>query len=413
MTQDKPTSLAPEKPFGPLAGCRVLELGSTIAAPFVGRFFADFGAEVIKVETPSGDPLRSIGSQQEGKSLWWSSLHRNKRVMVINMKTGEGRDLVKRLAGEVDILVENFRPKSMEKWGLGWDTLSALYPRLIMVRVSGFGQTGPYSDRAGFGIVAEAMSGLRSLMGDPDRPPARVAMPLTDYVTGLYATSAALMALHHRDRIGAGQCVDAALYESAFSFMEGFVPAYDKLGEVPTRTGSAMPGHVPNNLYLTGDGRHIHIAAGNDRTFRDLMRTMGRPELAEDPRFAAAENRSANQSELEEIVESWTTRHAMEDLYRILLEGGVPAAPIYTVADTFADPHFAARDMVVEVPDDTLGSVKVVNVVPKLSATPGEIRWAGRKQGADTRAVLRDLLGMGEDEISALEEKGAIGSADA
>lgn len=411
MTETKAPTPASEKPFGPLAGCRVLELGSTIAAPFVGRFLADFGAEVIKVEAPAGDPLRAIGGQHAGKALWWASLHRNKRVMVINMNTAEGRDLVKRLAGEVDILVENFRPKSMEKWGLGWDTLSALYPRLIMVRVSGFGQTGPYSDRAGFGIVAEAMSGLRSLMGDPDRPPARVAMPLTDYVTGLYAASAALMALHHRDRTGEGQCVDAALYESAFSFMEGFVPAYDKLGEVPMRTGSAMPGHVPNNLYPTGDGRHIHIAAGNDRTFRDLMRTMGRPELAEDSRFDGAANRSANQTALEDIIESWTSRHAMDELYRILLDGGVPAAPIYTVADTFADPHFADRDMVVEVPDDTIGSVKVVNVVPKLSATPGEIRWAGRRQGADTRTVLRDFLGLSDDEIADLEEKDAIESA--
>lgn len=408
MSQDIKEEAAP---FGPLAGCRVLELGSTIAAPFVGRFFADFGAEVINVETPAGDPLRSIGSRHKGKSLWWSSLHRNKRVMVVNMKTVEGRDLVKRLIGEVDIVVENYRPKSMEKWGIGWEAMSALHPRLIMVRISGFGQTGPYSDRAGFGVVGEAMSGLRSLMGDPDRPPARVAMPLTDYITGLYAASAALMALRHRDRTGQGQCVDAALYESAFSFMEGFVPAYDKLGEVPVRTGSAMPGHTPNTLFPTADDKHIHIAAGNDRTFRDLARTMGAPELADDPRFAASEARNANQPALEAVIEAWTRRHALADLYRILLDGGVPAAPIYTVADAFADPHFAAREMLAEVPDDELESVKVVNVVPKLSATPGEIRWAGRRQGADTRAVLRDYLGLSDGDLSALEEKGAIAGA--
>ncbi|MCG8543707.1 MAG: CoA transferase, partial [Alphaproteobacteria bacterium] len=256
------------KTEGPLVGCRVLELGSTIAAPFCGRFFADFGAEVIKVETPSGDPLRSIGQQHEGKSLWWASMHRNKRVIAVNMKSEDGLDIVKRMMGMADIVIENYRPKTMERWGLDWETMSRVHPRLIMVRISGFGQTGPYSDRAGFGIVGEALSGLRSLTGDPDRPPARVALPLTDYVTGLYAVSGALMALHHRDRTGHGQVVDAALYESAFSFMESFVPAYDKLGAVPLRTGSALPGHVPNNLFPTGDDQHIHIAAGNDNTFR-------------------------------------------------------------------------------------------------------------------------------------------------
>jgi len=400
-----------EEPTGPMVGCRVLELGSTIAAPFCGRFFADFGAEVIKVETPAGDALRGIGRQYEGKSLWWASMHRNKRVITVNMKTPAGRDLVKRLMGEVDVVLENYRPRAMEGWGLGWEAMSELYPRLIMVRISGFGQTGPYSDRPGFGIVGEALSGLRSLTGDPDRPPARVALPLTDYVTGLYAVTGALMALYERDRTGKGQCIDAALYESAFSLMEGAVPVYDKLGEVPLRTGSSLPGHVPNNLYPTGDGEHIHIAAGNDSTFRDLAKAMGRPELAEDPRFARGAARTENQADLERIIEDWTMTRGKDEIYRRLVEGGVPAAPIYTVADAFADPQYAAREMIVEVPDDEIGSVKLANIVPKLLRNPGKLRWSGRAAGHDTRAVLAEYLGLDSTEIEALEAAGAVAGA--
>lgn len=399
------------EPCGPLVGCRVLELGSTVAAPFCGRFFADFGAEVIKVETPAGDPLRGIGRHYRGKSLWWASLHRNKRVITVNMKAPEGRALVKRLMGEVDVVVENYRPKAMEGWGLGWEAMSKLYPRLIMVRISGFGQNGPYSDRPGFGIVGEALSGLRSMTGDPDRPPARVALPLTDYVTGLYAVSGALMALYERDRTGKGQCVDAALYESAFSLMEGFVPVFDKLGEVPLRTGSALPGHVPNNLFPTGDGEHIHIAAGNDGTFQALAKVMGKPELADDPRFAHGAARSANRAELERIIEDWTRTQGKDALYRLLVDGGVPAAPIYTVADAFADPHYAARDMIAEVPDDELGAVKLANIVPKLLRNPGRLRWSGRASGHDTRAVLSEYLDLQPEEIDALEAAGAVASA--
>jgi len=398
------------EPTGPLVGCRVLELGSTVAAPFCGRFFADFGAEVIKVETPDGDALRGIGRHYKGKSLWWASLQRNKRVITVNMKTPEGRDLIRRLMGEVDVVIENYRPKAMEGWGLGWEEMSKLYPRLIMVRISGFGQSGPYSDRPGFGIVGEALSGLRSMTGDPDRPPARVALPLTDYATGLYGVCGALMALYERDRTGKGQCVDAALYESAFSLMEAFVPVYDKLGEVALRTGSSLPGHVPNNLFPTGDDQHIHIAAGNDSTFRALAKAMGRPELADDPRFARGADRTANQAALEKIIEDWTRTRGKAELYRLLVDGGVPAAPIYTVADTFADPHYAAREMIAEVPDDEIGSVKLVNVVPKLLRNPGAIRWSGRAAGHDTRSVLADYLGLEPSEIDALEASGAIAS---
>ena len=393
---------------GALADCRVLELGSTIAAPFVGRVFADFGAEVIKVETPTGDPLRGIGRHFQGKSLWWASLHRNKRAVSINMKSPEGRELVKDLMGKVDIVVENFRPKSMERWGLGWEDMSALYPALIMVRISGFGQTGPYSDRPGFGIVGEALSGLRSLIGDPDRPPARVGIPLTDYITGLLAVNGALMALRHRDTTGEGQYIDAALYESAFSMMESFVPVYDKLGEVPVRTGAALPGHVPNNLFPTRDEQHIHIAAGNDSTFRDLAKTMGRPELAEDPSFATGPARTENQAAAEAAIESWTRQHDKDALYQLLLDGGVPAAPVYSVADTFEDPQYRAREIIVSVPDDEIGEVKMVDAVPRLSASPGRLRWSGRRLGADTRAVLREYLDLSDSDVDALIDKSAV-----
>ncbi|MGI9387421.1 MAG: CaiB/BaiF CoA transferase family protein, partial [Methyloligellaceae bacterium] len=312
------------------------------------------------------------------------------------------------MMGMADIVIENYRPKTMERWGLGWEEMSRLHPRMILVRISGFGQTGPYSDRAGFGIVGEALSGLRSMTGDPDRPPARVALPLTDYVTGLYAVAGALMALHHRDRTGQGQVVDAALYESAFSFMESFVPGYDKLGIVPSRTGSALTGHVPNNLFPTGDGQHIHIAAGNDGTFRSLAAAMGKPALADDERFATGMERSANQAELEAIIEAWTREWKMDALYQHLTDGGVPAAPIYTVADAFKDPHYAARDMIVDVPDDTLGSVKLANIVPRLSETPGKIHWSGHRLGTDTRAVLREYLSMDDETLDRLEAEGAI-----
>lgn len=398
---------------GPLHGCRVLELGSTVAGPFCGRLFADFGADVIKVEAPEGDPLRGIGRHYKGKSLWWASTHRNKRVIVINMKSQEGRDIVRRLMMESDVVVENFRPGQLEKWGLGYEEIHKADPRLIMVRISGFGQTGPYSDRPGFGIIGEALSGLRSITGDPDRPPARVATPLTDYLSGVYAAFGAMVALHHRERTGQGQCVDTALYESAFSLMESFVPAYEKLGEVPMRTGSRLPGHVPNNLFPTGDGSYIHIAAGNDSTFRRLAATMGREDLAADPRFTTGDRRTENHAALDALITAWTAEHALHELNEMLIANAVPAAPIYTVADTFADPQYKARNMLVDIPDDELGSITVAGIVPKLSETPGALRWAGRQRGADTRAVLAERLGLSESELDRLEAADAIASAHA
>ena len=395
-------------PSGPLQGVRVLELGSTVAGPFCGRLFADFGAEVVKVETPSGDPLRTIGRHFEGKSLWWASMHRNKEVIAINLKSAEGRDIVRRLMPRYDLVIENFKPGSLEKWGLGYEDIARDHPAHILVRISGFGQTGPYSARAGFGIIGESVSGIRSITGDPDRPPARVATPLTDYVAGMYGAFGALAALRRRDATGRGQVVDVALYESAFSMMESFVPAYEKLGVVPERIGSRLHGHVPNSLFPAKDGEWIHIAAGNTSTFRRLCQAMQRPALAEDPRFVEGHDRLANEDALVDIIAAWSRDWGLEELYEHLVAQDVPAAPIYTVADVFRDPQFAARDMILDVPDEEIGSVKLSGVAPKFSESPGVVRWAGRAIGRDTRTVLARELGFGAAELDALDTKGAI-----
>ncbi len=395
---------------GPLTGCRVLELGSTVAGPFSGRLFADLGAQVVKVETPDGDPLRMIGHHFEGKSLWWASMHRNKEVIAINLKSAEGRDIVRRMMPKFDVTIENFKPGSLENWGLGYDDIAAQHPGFILVRISGYGQSGPYSKRAGFGVIGESLSGLRSITGDADRPPARVATPLTDYVSGIYGAMGALAAMRQRDATGRGQVVDVALYESAFSMMESFIPAYEKLGFVPHRSGGELPGHVPNSLFPVKDDEWIHIAAGNTTTFRRLAAAMDRPELAEDKRFVEGADRTANTGVLLEIIAQWSRNWALDELYEHLVARDVPAAPIYTVADVFQDPQFAARDMIVEAPHDELGSVKLSGVVPKFSKTPGAVRWAGRVLGSDTRTVLSRELALSDAALDDLEASGAIAS---
>jgi crotonobetainyl-CoA:carnitine CoA-transferase CaiB-like acyl-CoA transferase len=398
----------------PLENFRVIELGTMVAGPFCGRMLADFGAEVIKVEMASGDPVRTMGKRVDGKSLYASSIFRNKRMISIDLRTEKGRDLVRLLAGKADVLIENFRPGTMERWGLGYDALARLNPRLVMVRISGFGQSGPYSMRAGYGIIGEAMSGMRHITGDPDRPPARVAVSLTDYITGLHAAYGAVMALLKRNETGQGQCIDAALYEGAFNFMEPYVPAYEKLGFVANRTGSRLPDNTPNNLYTTRDGRHIHIAAVSEPTWQRLVRAIGREDLLSDPRFTTLTSRSQHEDAIDTIIGDWAAGLDLEEADAILQEAAVPAARIYTMADVFADPHYAARDMLVDVPDADLGSVRLANVVPKLSGTPGRIDRAGGQVGVDTRAVLSEVAGMADAEISALETEGVIfcGAAD-
>ena len=388
---------------GALDGLLVVELGSTIAGPFCARLLADFGARVIKVEDPRGDTLRSMGAQVEGHSLYAASLLRNKDVVSIDMRRPAGRDAVRRLIARSDIVVENFRPGAMEGWGLDYPSLAARNPGLIMVRISGFGQTGPYSARVGYGVIGEAVSGLRSIIGDPDRPPSRVGTPVTDYVTGLYAAFGALAAVAERQRSGRGQLVDAALSECAFSLMESFVPAYARLGIVPVRAGSRLPGAAPNNLYLARDGKHVHIAAFGDPVFRRLCATIGAPQLAADPRFANGQARADESEALDAIVGAWVARHEAAEVERLLTAADVPAARIFSLPEIFDNEHFKARGMLVRTEDPQIGEVTLAAPVPILSRTPARVRHAGRPVGADTRAILAEVAGLAKEEIDALE----------
>lgn len=393
---------------GPLAGIRVLEMGSTVAGPFCGRLLADFGAEVIKVEDAGGDPVRTMGKRFHGVSLYAASIFRNKSIVSIDLRKPEGQALAADLAAKSDVVVENFRPGGLEKWGLGYAQLSARNPRLVMARISGFGQDGPYSQRAGYGVIGEAVSGLRHLTGDEDRPPSRVAVSMTDYITGLYAAFGVTLALFARERTGKGQCIDAALYECAFSFMEPWIPAFQKLGHVANRCGSRLPESTPNNLYASGDSQFIHITAMGDAVFRRLVHAMGEPGLAEDARFRAATDRSANHEALDDLIARWAAKHPLAHLEKLLADAGVPATRIFTIADIFGDRHYRARNTIVEAPDDQLGGVAMANVVPRLSATPGRVRHAGRRTGQDTRRVLGEILGLGEERLDALAAGGVI-----
>ena len=392
----------------PLHGYRVLELGSTVAGPFCGRLLADFGAEVIKIEPADGDPLRSMGKRSAGKSLYAASLFRNKRLVSVDLRKPEGQEIARRLAAKSDFLIENFRPGAMEAWGLGYDALAALNPGLIMIRISGYGQTGPYSQRPGYGVICEAVSGLRHLTGDPDRPPGRIATSTTDYITGLYAAFGAMLALEVRHRTGKGQVIDAALYEAAFSFMEPHVPAFDKLGTIAMRAGSRLPGNAPNNLYPTRDGQYIHITAASDAVFKRVAAVLEQPELVDDARFASAVARAQHEDVLDEIISRWTRTLDSAALEQKLHAAAVPAARIYTVADIFADPQYAARGMLARVPGGELGPVAMPAVVPKLADTPGELHHAGRRIGEDSAHVLREVAGYTDDEIAELQANGVI-----
>lgn len=393
---------------GPLAGVRVLELGSSVAGPFCGRLLADFGAEVIKVEPAAGDAVRSMGKRLRGKSLYAASIFRNKRLISVDLKSPGGREVIKRLAEKSDVVVENLRPGALERMGLGYDALSAVNPSLVMVRISGFGQTGPYSQRAGYGVIGEALSGLRHLTGDPDRAPARIAASVTDEVAGLYGAFGAMMALWARAGTGRGQVVDATLLESAFSLIEPHVPIYDKLGIIANRAGTRLPDTAPNNTYLSADGSHLHITAMGDSVLLRLAQAIGQPDLATDDRYRTQVARSANEADLDAIIGAWVSSRTLAQTVDTLNQAGVPCAPIYTVADIFNDEHFRAREMLVRVADDTFETVTLPGVVPKLSATPGEIRHAGRRTGEDTFEVLRDVLAMTPGEIEALARDKAI-----
>lgn len=396
-------------PSKPLAGVKVLELGTLIAGPFCTRILAEFGAEVIKVESPDGgDPLRQWRKLHEGTSLWWSVQARNKKSITANLKHPEGLAVVRRLAEAADIVVENFRPGVLDKLGLGWDALSAANPGLVMVRLSGFGQTGPYRERPGFGAIGESMGGLRYITGFPDRPPVRTGISIGDSIAALWAAIGALMALRHREvNGGAGQVVDVALYEAVFAMMESMVPEFDVAGFVRERTGNVMPGITPSNTHTTRDGRHIIIGGNGDAIFVRLMRAIGRPDLADDPQLASNAGRDARAAELYAAIDAWVAAHDSDAVLAAMEAAEVPASAIYSVADMFRDAQFAARGMFesATLPDGT--PIHLPGIVPKLAETPGGTEWLGPKLGEHTSEILAGL-GFSAEEIIALREKGAI-----
>ncbi|AJK49069.1 CaiB/BaiF CoA transferase family protein [Burkholderia plantarii] len=394
---------------GPLQGIRVIEIGTLIAAPFAARLMAEFGAEVIKIEAPeTGDPLRKWRKLHEGTSLWWYLQSRNKKSVCVNLKSAEGADVVRRLAAEADVVIENLRPGALEKLGLGWDALHALNPKLTMVRISGYGQSGPYRDRPGFGAIGEAMGGIRYTTGEIDGAPARVGVSLGDSLASLHGVIGALMSLLRvKTGQGEGQVVDVSLVESVFNLMESLVPEYDLLGHVRERSGGALPGIAPSNTYRTEDGAFVVIAGNSDPIFRRLMQVIGRPELADDPALAHNDGRVKQTAMLDAAIGAWTSHHAIDDVLAALEQAEVPSGRIYSVADIVADPHYRAREMLIPATLPGGTSVTMPGIVPKLSDTPGGVRWQGPALGEHTAGVLAGI-GYGDDEIARLRAQGAI-----
>ena len=395
---------------GPLAGLKVVEICTTIAGPACARLLGDMGADVIKIEPPEGDPVRQMGQHAQGQSLYAASILRNKRSIVLDLKAPEGREIAADLIAQADILVENNRPGVLERLGLGYDTLSARNPGLVMVRISGYGQNGPYAERPGYGAICEAVGGVRHMTGDPDRPPARVALATTDYLSSVHAAFGAVAAIHARSRTGKGQVVDVALYEAAFTQMEPVVPAYEKLGLVPQREGSNLPSMAPNSSYPTRDGGWVLIAANSQPTWRRLVALMQQPELLTDPRFETiqARGRPDNMKAIDAIVATWTRGFDAAELEELLRQGELPCTRVYTIADIYNDPHFRARDMLVQVPHPALGHTTQTGVVPRFSDTPGHIRHTGPNLGADGLDVLTRTLGLSPERIDALAASGAV-----
>lgn len=389
---------------GALAGLRVIELGQLIAGPFCGQLLADHGAEVIKVEPPgTGDPMRQWGRLP----VWWPIVSRNKKAVTLDLRRPEGQEVLKDLVTKSDFLLENFRPGTMERWGLGYDILSALNPGLIMIRVSGFGQTGPYAARAGYGSIGEAMGGMRNLAGDPSTPPSRIGLSIGDSLAATFACVGALMALHHRTVTGRGQVVDSAIYEAVLAMMESTIPEYTEGGIIRERSGSILPKVAPSNVYPTEDG-DILIAANQDSVFSRLAEAMGRPELATDPRYESHVARGEHQAELDALIADWSRGFRSGPLLDLLERHGVPAGKIYKAPDMLADPHFKAREAIVRVPHPDYDNLFMQNVFPKLSETPGRIDWPGPAIGAHNDEVYGRLLGYDDARLAALRESGTI-----
>ncbi|WOD17180.1 CaiB/BaiF CoA transferase family protein [Paraburkholderia kirstenboschensis] len=394
---------------GPLQGIRVVEIGTLIAAPFAARLMAEFGADVIKIEAPeTGDPLRKWRKLHEGTSLWWYLQSRNKKSVCVNLKSADGVEIVKRLAAEADVVIENLRPGALEKLGIGWDVLHAINPKLTMVRISGYGQSGPYRDRPGFGAIGEAMGGIRYTTGEVDGAPARVGVSLGDSLASLHGVIGALMSLLRvKTGQGEGQVVDVSLVESVFNLMESLVPEYDLLGHVRERSGGALPGIAPSNTYPTEDDGYVVIAGNSDPIFRRLMQAIGRADLADDPALAHNDGRARHCAMLDEAIAAWTSHHSTDEVLAALERAEVPAGRIYSVADIVSDPHYQARDMLLQARLPGGASVKMPGIVPKLSDTPGEVRWQGPALGEHTGSVLSEL-GFATEEIERLRREGAV-----
>ncbi len=395
---------------GPLADLRVIEMGTLLAGPFCGQLLGDFGAEVIKVEDPAkGDPMREWGREKpHGLSLWWPVIARNKKSVTLNLRLPEGQALARRLIAKADILTENFRPGTLEKWGLGYETLTVDNPRLIMARVSGYGQTGPYRDRAGFGAIGEALGGLRYVTGEPDRPPARSGISIGDSLAATYAALGVLMAVHHRERTGRGQVVDSALYEATLAMMESLVTEYDTAGYIRERSGSVLPRIAPSNVYPCAGGEMLLIAANQDTVVRRLCEAMGQPGLAEDARYLTHSARGEVQEELDAVIAAWTRTLEAEAVLDLMNRFGVPAGRIYRAPEMLADPHFAAREAIVETPHPVFGRLKMQGAFPKLSETPGEVRWAGPTLGEHNEEIWGGLMGHSTAQITEMKDRGLI-----
>lgn len=393
--------------FGPLSGLCVVEMGQLLAGPFCGQMLGDMGADVIKIEDPAkGDPLRQWGRElPQGNSLWWSIVGRNKRSITLNLREPEAQEIARRILSKADILIENFRPGTMERWGLGYAALQQLNPGLIMVRVSGFGQDGPYSQRAGYGAIGEAMGGLRYVVGDPSTPPSRVGISIGDTLAALFATIGSLAALREREASGHGQIVDSSIYESVLGVMESLVPEWQVSGYQRERSGAILPNVAPSNVYPTRDGKWVLIAANQDTVFGRLANVMGQPELASDPRYATHGARGNHQAELDGIVAEYTSSQTAEDLEAALEKHGVPAGKIFRPVDMLTDPQYQARESIISVDHPVLGPVSMQNVFPKLSRTAGVVRWPGPELGQHTAEVLAEI-GITDDELSTLREKG-------
>jgi crotonobetainyl-CoA:carnitine CoA-transferase CaiB-like acyl-CoA transferase len=394
---------------GPLTGIRVIEVGTLIAAPFATRLLAEFGAEIIKIEAlGDGDPLRRWRKMHNDTSLWWYLQSRNKKSVAVNLKTQEGIAIVLELAAGADLFVENMRPGTLERLGLGWDVLSARNPDLTLVRISGYGQTGPYKDRPGFGAIGESMGGIRFTTGDPSTPPARVGVSLGDSLASLHAVIGALMSLLRvKTGKGSGQVVDVSLVESVFNIMESMVPEYDLLGHVRGRTGGALPGISPSNTYLTGDGSYVVIAGNSNPIYRRLMTVIGRPDLAEDPALQQNDGRVAQNAMLDEAIAAWTTSLDIDHVLAALDAAEIPAGRIYSAAEIVSDPHYLARGMIqpAVLPDGV--EIKMPGIVPKLSKTPGEVKWLGPTLGQHTASVLGEL-GFDEAAIARFRRQGVV-----